>query len=223
MASPKITLPLSSVALQLKAFGWVNTKTAKIEVSIDASSTHQDIAKLRSTLVTNLKQLTKQHHWHITRFTRKTDQSGLIQIHVIASARLPSTLISPLTIQLKKLSQAGRNYHVTDIDFTPSEQQFSRVRGQLRSKLYHAINQEIKRLDSAFPEQSYYIKQISFADAYHPMPRPETFYVKRAEAGLIRKTNTLSAIGVSNRIQMTASVILTAEAPLQKLTTSKHK
>ena len=79
--------PLNKVTMHLTSQQWVETSTANVVVQVNASLNEQGLETAHSTINEKLAKISDQAKWHITRFDRNKNQSGLEELTVTAEAR----------------------------------------------------------------------------------------------------------------------------------------
>lgn len=154
---------LDKVDFQLSAKQWVKTNSALLQVHISATLNDADVVKARANIEDNLLKIS-QGQWQITQFDRSQDESGLAKLEVQAQARVPLEQLNNVYAQATKVSRAGENYSILQVDFKPSFQELQTAKNQLRVTLYKKVGQEIDALNQAFPEQHYSVHQLDFID-----------------------------------------------------------
>lgn len=208
---------LNKVNLQLTANKWVTSQTVKVLVGVDAGLTDAGIEGLQSQVLNKLSQIAAGE-WHITSFNRTQDKSGLESVHINAEARLAQSALPNLRGKAKSISKPGETYTITDVQFTPSEEEIMQADSALRAMIYQQAKAEIDVLNKAYPEQKYYLYQIDF-NMMPVMPMAKSMNAEYAmAAGSAAPSQPLN---VGNRQIMTANVILasvpdvlTKKAPL---------
>lgn len=197
---------LNKVSLQLKADKWVTSQTAKVIVSVDAGLSDQGIEALQTKVMGKLGQISNQGVWHIVSFTRQQDKSGLENVHLMAEARLPQTALADLRGKAKGITKPGEAYTVTDVQFTPSDEELTVANKALRSMIYQQARAEIEVLNKDYPEQKFYLYQIDF-NATNVMPVYEMRTMNVAASGA---SSAPQPLNVGNKQTMLATVILAA-------------
>jgi hypothetical protein len=210
---------LNKITLQLQAEQWVTTKTALVDVSVNASVTDQGIEKIQAEVMQKLNQLSNKSEWHVATFDRQQDSSGLESIQITAQARLPQTELSHLRNQAKSISIPGEKFTVDNIQFTPNNDELRLANITLRNNLYQQAKAEVDTLNKIYPEQKYYLHQIDFMVMSPPvMPMP--MVQSNVAMGKSTLSRAVTPLSVGNKIQLQAAVII-ASLPdffVQKLT-----
>lgn len=195
---------LNKVNLQLTANKWVTSQTVKVLVGVDAGLTDAGIEGLQGQVLNKLGQIATGE-WHITSFNRSQDKSGLESVHINAEARLAQSSLANLRSKAKSISKPGETYTVTDVQFTPSEEELTQANSALRGMIYQQAKAEIDALNKAYPDQKFYLYQIDFNMA-PVMPMAKNMYM--AEAATAGSVMPAQPLNVGNRQIMTANVIL---------------
>jgi hypothetical protein len=204
---------LDKVSLQLQAEQWVTTKTALVNVSVNAAVTDQGIEKIQVEAMQKLNQLSDKSEWHIVSFDRQEDRSGLESIQIVAQARLPQSDLANLRNKAKDISKPGVTFTIDSVQFVPSETEIREANQNLRNNLYQQARAEIEALNKVYTDQKYYLHQIDFLAAVpSPMPVPQNMMAMKV-------ASQPSPLTVGNKIQMQATVVLASMPSLvaQKL------
>ena len=82
-ASDTPPLVLDKVSLQLTARDWVSTDKALLHINVNMTLNNADMVQARADILKNLKKVA-EGEWHITRFDRSQDSSGLEKLYVQA-------------------------------------------------------------------------------------------------------------------------------------------
>lgn len=196
---------LNKVSLQLQAEQWVTTKSALVDVSINAAVTDQGIEKIQEKVMQQLAQLSSKGEWHLLSFNRQLDKSGLESIQIMAQARLPQPELNNLRTQAKAISKPGETYSIENIQFIPSQDEIQQANTQLRNNLYQQAKAEIDALNKLYPEQKFYLHVINFNSispimAQAPMPMM---------SGAMVRANAPS-LAVGNKANLQAMVVIAA-------------
>jgi hypothetical protein len=163
---------LNRVSLQLHTEQWLTTKTALVDVGINAAVTDQGIEKIQANAMQKLNQLSDKGEWHILYLNRQLDKSGLESIQIGAQARLPQDELSNLRNKAKTLSRPGETFTVDNVQFTPSEDEVKQANIAMRNNLYLQAKAEIDTLNKLYPDQKFYLHQIMFNTQLPMAPMP---------------------------------------------------
>lgn len=220
-ACPPINQSVGTIRYHVSAEQWVTTNSANVMVSINATLDKQGLEKARQQILLNLQQIAKGE-WHITRFDRSQDSSGLERLSVDAEARLPQTALSDLRDTAKKVSKPGATYTISQIDFTPSLAEVEQTREKLRNQLYDQAKGELARVNGVYPEQHFKLRSLNFVPSY----LPTTEYAKSTRLQAMAMAEPAAApalpeIQVSNKINMAVLAEFAAEAPTPKVAAAK--
>jgi hypothetical protein len=206
ISAAKMTVPLDQVIYQVSTEAWVTTKSADVNVTVDATMDKSGLTQMRADMMSNFKRIADVE-WHITQFNRMQDASGLERINAVAQARVPEEKLSVVREQAKSVSRPGANYQVSNIQFTPTLAEIEKVRLTLRDELYQKINEEITRLNKVYPQQGYTVHRIDFLGMM--APNAESQQVNRSAKVMMVQADIPSLV-VSNKLQVSADVIIAA-------------
>lgn len=196
---------INQVNYQTSVEGWVASQTAEVTVNVSASLTEDQLAKAHTDIVNQLNTLVKAD-WHITQFNRTPNQSGLEQLQVEATARLPETALVNIRSQAKKISKEGETFTIGDINFTPTLADTTAERETLREQAYEQIQKELVTLNKMYPNQHYAVHAINFREQMTPQPEMR---VMMANA----KVGGNAPLTVQNKLTVTADVSLASVNP----------
>jgi len=193
---------LNKVSLQLQSESWATTKTARVVIGINATLQDRALGQIHGQILNNLKKIAASQ-WHITQFNRSKSQSGLEQLYVQASTRVPENVLADVRAKAKAVSRPGANYNIVAIQFNPSFAEIEKVKAQLRQKIYADAKAELARLNTVYPNEKFYLHSVSFSDgALRPAPRI---------LGLARVAKMATPLTVSNKIKLQATVVLASK------------
>lgn len=176
VAAPAPVVPVSDypkqnkISYQLSVEKWVNTDTARVTVSVNASLDQKALESVQQAMQTNLKQLANVN-WRIVNFSRDQSQSGLETVTAIAQARVPANQIKDMRGKAKSLSKPGMQYQINDISYQPTDDEIQKANAALRQEVYQKVQSEINLLDKTFSDEDFYVQQIDFNSDAMPMPR----------------------------------------------------
>ena len=191
---------INKINYQTSAEGWVASQTAEVTIDVSASLTEQQLAKAHTDMLDKLNSLVKAD-WHITQFNRNPNQSGLEQLQVEATARLPEEALVNIRSQAKKISKEGETFTVGNIDFTPTLADMMAERETLREQVYEQIQKELVTLNKMYSPQHYVVHDINFGEATTPQPQIRAMVATAQVAGNAPLT-------VQNKLTLTAYVSL---------------
>lgn len=197
---------LNKVSLQLHAEQWVTTKTALVNVMINAAVAGQGIEKIQTQVMQKLSLISDKGEWHIVSFDRQQDRSGLESIQITAQARLPQTDLANLRDKAKAITKPGETFTIDSVQFSPSDDELKQANAMLRNNIYQQAKMEMDILNKQFIDQKYYLHQIDFNFAQAPMPMARnTMMVKMAS-----EAAPSAPLSVGNKVELNASVVLAA-------------
>lgn len=197
---------LNEISLQVSAEQWATTKTARVVVGVDASLDQAGLDKLQSDVVANLNKMAKETEWRITVNQRSQEQSELEKVHLEVEARVAESDLTSLRSKARALTKPGVKYTIITIDYTPTLAEMETVRDQLRQTIYRKITNELAGLNKAYPDQTYYVHQITFNSA-DVAPAPMAYARSNVEA-MAAMPMAKQAVNNSNNLVMTADVVI---------------
>lgn len=207
MAIPKMD---DRVIFDLSGEQWVMTKTAHVIIGVEASVSGTNAGNMRGDMIKAVNDLSKGD-WRLTSFNRSQDQTGLERWSAQFEARLPEAQLNGLQDAAKKLSKAGMQLSVNDINFSPSLDEMEAARGVLRTQIYKTANEQLVALNAALPGRNYRIALVNFDSSNEeptPMPR-----VVRGQANMMMamaeapKAAAPTPIERAEKISLTARVV----------------
>lgn len=200
----------NKIILQLQAQQWITTKTAIVNVGVNASVTDHGIENIQASTLQKLNQLSDKGEWHIVNFTRQEDKSGLENVRIAAQARLPQSELANLRSKAKSLSKPGETYTIDGVQFTPSDEEIQSANTSLRNNIYQQARVEIDAINKVYPEQHYYLHNVDFTNRIMPMRAEENTL-------MMAKMNAAPAaapMAVGNKAYLQAVVEIASMPPL---------
>lgn len=198
--------PLDSIAFELSQKQWVQTKTALLTVEINATLSGGDVVQTRKTIMDKIAQIAKGD-WHITRFDRSQDSSGLEKLSILAEIRLDQDKLTNVYTDAKKISKPGMNFAIQSVDFTPGLEDMQAARQALREQLYQKINEEMARINAAYKDQHYSLNKLNFSEGGNiSINSPRTAKMNVLYGAAAPAPAASADIPVSNELIMTAAV-----------------
>ncbi|ARB92180.1 hypothetical protein [Legionella longbeachae] len=205
---PPPQLVLDKIDFQLSAKQWVTTKTALLGVNINVTLNNADLVKARSDIMERLNKIAKGD-WHLVQFDRSQDSSGLEKLFVQAQARVGQEVLTDIYQNAKTVSLPGAQYEISSVDFKPSFEETQIVLTQIRQRLYQQVNNELARINKAYPTQNYSVSNLVFVDGNNP-PQPRPYQAKEMNTMLAVAAPAAPALTVSNELILTAIVEVAA-------------
>ncbi len=212
------------VSLSLTMEDWVETETARTELSVDASLSGSDAGKARGDILGAVKALAQGAEWRFTAFNRNQDASGLEHWHAVLEARLAESQLGGLSDRAKQASKPGLQIAIQNTDFTPTLAEFEAAKAKLRGALYKKVNEALAQLNQAESDRKYRIMDIEFEDG----PASPRIAVQAMARGLEQSTplmpipaqtqaprafNPAGDVQRSQKIQISVGVIFATLAP----------
>lgn len=208
--------PLDKVSLVFNAQRWVQTDTAVLQVTINATLTKSSLVEMRSQIMANLNKIAKGD-WHITNFNRSQDSSGLEKLYVNAQARINQSLLTNVNANAKQISKPGVSYRINNIDFSPSDADVQQVKQQVRQDLYKKIQDELNVLNKQYEDQKYSVFRVYFTspDTANQMYQNRQPYAKKM-VNFVAEASAAPAVSVSNKVKLSAVVTLASNREVDK-------
>lgn len=197
---------LDKINFQLSAKGWVETKSALILVTVNATLNNADLIKTRSDIMNRLSKIANGE-WHITEFNRSQDSSGLDKLDVLAQARVSQSQLTDIYQNAKSVSIPGAKYQINGVEFKPTLEETQFVLNKVREQLYKNTLDEIGRLNKIYPNQNYSIQRIQFLQEGSDI---STKSMRTFSAAAVAN----APIAVSNELILTADVELASNRKL---------
>lgn len=197
---------LNKVVLRLNAEQWVTTKSALVTIGINVSVSDNDLGKAQNNILDKLNQLNKAE-WHILSFDRTQDQSGLEKIQASAQARLADNALAGLREKTKTISKPGETFTLDNVQFVPTEDEIRNANTNLRNNIYQQAKTEIDQLNKLYPDQKYYIHQISFVGDITP---PAPMQARMGNNISAMSVGASAPLDVGDKLRVSAVVMLSA-------------
>lgn len=199
-----------TVSMALNLEDWVQTQTARTELSVDASLPGSDAGKVRSDILAAVKSLAQGADWRFTAFDRNQNASGLEQWHAVIEARLPEAQLGGLSDRAKQASKPGLQIRVDNVDFSPTLAEVEATKTKLRGDMYKKISDSLAQLNQAEPDRKYRIMRIDFNGpvAVHAQARMKAMSAPAPEADAGGGN-----IALSEKAYIGATVVFAAVAP----------
>lgn len=203
---------LNKVFVPFQAEQWVTTKSALVNVNVNASVSDQGIEKIQNDVLEKLKLLSNAGEWHIMSFERQEDRSGLENIMITAQARLPQGELGNLRGKAKSLSKPGVTFTIDRVQFTPSDVEIQQANILLRNNLYQQVKAEIDALNKAYPDQKFYVHQINVSESpMMPVPMANEMAFGASAKMVAQRSDAGSVpLSVGNKQRLYANVVIAA-------------
>lgn len=161
-------IPMDDISLSFTVEDWINSNTAEVTMTVNASTEGQDGLDLRTEIKEALESLVDTD-WRFIDINRSTGRSGLEEWHVTAQARVEEKDLNNLPSRAKDLGRKGLQYRVGNVDFTPTKIQFEDLYRQLRSKINALIKSELSTLHTELPGRKWRVGAVSYNFGSVPM------------------------------------------------------
>jgi hypothetical protein len=205
------------ISFPLAAQTWVKSKTALVSISVNATVKSDQVGKLHGSIVSDLNKIAKTD-WHVTRFNRMQDSSGLEKVSAVAQARLPINDLGGLTAAAKRVSKAGEMFKVQNLTFSPSFNAMQSAQTHLRFEIYNQAKAEMIELNKVFPHKHYSVYSITF-NGVGNTPKP----VPMMATAFVRTSGGSNSLATSDKLTSTAIVTLTCHGGHHHSKKSKHE
>lgn len=198
---PRITL--DKVLFQVSAKQWVTTQTALLNVNINVTLNSADLVKARADIMNSLNKIAKGE-WHLLEFDRSQDSSGLEKLYVQAQARVDQSALTDIYQNAKSVSAPGAKYEINGVEFKPSLEETQTIRAKIREQLYQQVNDELARMNKAYPTQNYSVSNLVFVEGDSVPQQPRAYQAKELNTMVV--AGAAAPLTVSNELVMTAMV-----------------
>lgn len=203
--------PYDEVVVQLSAEGWVDTGSARVVAVVRKVLSGEQAGNTGERVPEALHELAPEAEWHVVRFDRSRDESGLERWRITAEARLPEEKLSGIYDRARSVSQPGQQVEIADIDFSPTLDEREATTARLRQEIYTQAQAEARRVAEAFPQADYRVTRVDFL-AGGPVPQPYAMdKMMRAQAAPMAMESAESGSGVqgvSERLVLNAIVTI---------------
>ena len=154
-------IPMDNINLSFTVEDWINSNTAEVTMTVNASTEGQDGLDLRTEIKEALESLVDTE-WRFIDISRNTGRSGLEEWNVTAQARVEEKDLNNLPSRAKELGRKGLQYRVGNVDFTPTKEQFEDLYRNLRSKINGLINEELGTLSTELPDRKWRVGAVNY-------------------------------------------------------------
>jgi hypothetical protein len=214
--------PDDRVVIDLAAEDWVTTKTARVTANVEAAVSAANAGSARADMIKAVGGLAAGE-WRLVGFNRSQDQTGLERWSASFEARLPEASLGGLNDNAKKLSKAGMQVSVGEIDFSPTLDETETARAALRAQIYKKAADQLTALNGVLTGRGYRIASIDFGGGQFPMPMPGVMAggvggrmmpMVAAAATSIASPDSAGVEERSQKVTMTARVVYAALPPM---------
>jgi len=161
-------IPMDDINLSFTVEDWINSNTAEVTMTVNASTEGQDGLDLRTEIKEALESLVDTE-WRFIDISRNTGRSGLEEWNVTAQARVEEKDLNNLPSRAKELGRKGLQYRVGNVDFTPTKTQFEDLYRHLRSKINELIKTELSTLETELPDRKWRVGAVNYNFGSAPM------------------------------------------------------
>ena len=172
--------PDDRVTFNLSTEGWVTTKSARVMLGVEASVSGTQAGTMRADMQKAVNEVVKAD-WRLVSFNRGQDKTGMERWSALYEARIVENELNGLNEKAKKVSKAGMQINVTNMDFGPTLEETQATLSALRSEIYKKAVEQLSSLNSSITGRNYRIAEIDFmgTDIAHPQPMPANVMMKR--------------------------------------------
>lgn len=212
-----------TVTLDLRAETWITTARALVQINIVAAGDAANAATIREEITKALNELVADTKWRPVSLNRSQDEAGLERWYATYEGRIPESQLAGLSDKAKKSSRAGLQFTVANVQFTPEMKEVEDARSALRVDLYKQVQDELAKLNQAFPGRDFRVSSVEFNGGQSPRsmpmmagraPRMKTMMMNAevAEMGMADSAESYD-MGVETKMEMGAFVTYSAHAP----------
>lgn len=206
--------PNDEIVLRLRAEDWIQTTTARVIAIVETVLTGDQAGQQNARVPPVLKDLATGVDWRVTAFDRTRDASGLERWRVTAEARLPEAKLGGIYDRAQKISKPGQQVTVSDVRFEPTLAEREATAAKLRSEIYRQAAEEVRHAAQVWPDRGFRVQRIDFAFGTPvPMPKPMQTMARGMVAAAPGAESFDAAAEVSERMTLTATVVLAAPPP----------
>lgn len=198
---------LDKVRFQISAKKWVSTNNALLTVNINATLGNEELVKAREQILLKLNEIAPGD-WHIIRFDRSQDSSGLDTLNIVAQVKAEQTKLTDAYKNAKRISKPGANYEIQAIEFKPDLQELQTAKNELRQILYMNVHRELEQINKVFTNQSYSVSSIEFIDEPGIVPQPQLYRSREMMAAKADANAPAPDISLENELVMNAIIEL---------------
>lgn len=217
--------PSDQILLQLQAESWVETTTAKVVAVVETVLTGDQAGQQQNRRVPPvLNDLAQGAEWRLTGFDRSRDASGLERVRIVAEARLADTDVAGIYDRAQKISKPGTQVTIASVEFQPTLAEREATAAKLRAEIYRRAAEEAEKVAQLLPDRGFRVHRVDFSGGPvpPPMPRMAKAYAAPAPEAASAAMDS-SGVNVSERMVLTATVVIAAPAPAAKAAPSDGK
>ena len=146
-------LSFDQVKIDLLVRQSVPTETVRVHVEAIVAATPEQASAAPELIRSTLSQVLPAE-WATSFASRSDDDSGMEQIILQASTRVPEAKTAGLSDRLRKASRSGLSLKLRDIEFRPPQKQIDEITKNLRSEIYRLAQEEVDTLNKALPSDT---------------------------------------------------------------------
>ena len=212
-AEPVIVRDPGDVVLNLAVEDWVNTKTAKVRIVVQAVMDGAKSGQVRGEALGALDKVAKAD-WQVTGFYQSQDASGLERWQINVEARIEEPRLGGLRDRVRSASRKGMKLSVQGIDFVPTLAERETTNAGLRRRVYKLVADEIAALKAIFPGRAYRASSINFTGqaVARPMPQRMVKSARREMMAMSADAAAPGAVSVGTLMKLRARIVLSTDA-----------
>lgn len=210
-----------NVTLELRAETWITTARALVQVNIVAAGDAANAATIREEIAKALNELVSDTKWRPVSLNRSQDEAGLERWYATYEGRIPESQLAGLADKAKKSSRAGLQFTIAGVQFTPEMKEVEAARSALRVDIYKQVQEELNKLNQAFPGRDFRVAGVQFSAAGQSPVMPmmagraqmKTMMMNAQMAEMAADSGASYDMGVETKMEMTAFVTYSSNAP----------
>ena len=149
----KIHVPFDEVTIVLSARRDIVSETVRVDAAVAVSLAGDEGGRFRDIVRQALKTAIDSE-WAFKSITRKEEDSGMEQMLIIASTRVPEHRTTGLVDRLRAASRPGLKLDLAHIQYRPPQADIKKVVAELRAEIYQLAGAEAQRLNDRLPADS---------------------------------------------------------------------
>lgn len=220
LAETAIVRDAGDVVLKLAVEDWVNTKTAKVRLVVNATMDGEKSGKVRTEALTALARVAKVD-WQVTGFYQSLEASGLERWQINVEARIDEPKLGGIRDRVRSASRKGMKISVQGIDFVPTLAEREKTNAGLRRWIYKKVAEEIAVLNSVFPDRVYRASAIDFVGRTVARARPRMMTKSARMETMAMADAAPAAVSVGTLMKLRANVVLSTDAKIAPMSGNK--
>ena len=181
-------IPWDQVRCILSVRRDIVSDTVRVDSKVTMSLAGEDAAQFRD-IVRKALGAALDGRWDFKSVNRKEEGSGMEQMCVIATTRVPEHRTAGLVDRLRTASRPGLKLELEEIHYRPPHTEIKKVAAELRQELYQLAQNEADRLNELLPTDSipWRVARVDVAEAELGEPRlPRAFSQRHYSSSFVR-------------------------------------